>query len=76
MDKYIKNKYFKTLLNEPDLVHHLTIFINPLELLENGIEVFKAIQNPGEIILTLPKAYHTGFSTGFNIGEAVNFCVR
>lgn len=76
MDKYIKNKYYKTLLKEPDLVHHLTVFINPLELIQNGIKVFKAIQNPGEIILTLPKGYHTGFSTGFNIGEAVNFCVN
>jgi histone demethylase JARID1 len=76
MDKFIKEKYYQTLLKEPDLVHHLTVFINPLELIENGIEVYKAIQNPGEIILTLPKGYHTGFSTGFNIGEAVNFSVN
>lgn len=28
---------------------------------------------PGEYILTFPGAYHSGFSTGLNIGEAVNF---
>ena len=28
---------------------------------------------PGEYILTFPGAYHAGFSTGLNIGEAVNF---
>ena len=76
MDNFIKAKYISTIQKEPDLVHHLTVFINPLELIENGIDVYKAIQKPGEIILTLPKGYHTGFSTGFNIGEAVNFSVK
>ena len=28
---------------------------------------------PGEYILTMPGSYHGGFSTGLNIGEAVNF---
>ena len=31
---------------------------------------------PGEFILTFPGAYHAGFSTGINIGEAVNFISR
>jgi histone demethylase JARID1 len=26
----------------------------------------------GEFIFTFPKAYHAGFSHGFNCGEAVN----
>lgn len=75
MDNYIKTKYFATLLHQPDLIHKLTIFINPLELIKNGIKVYKAVQNPGEMILTLPKGYHSGFSTGLNCAEAVNFSV-
>jgi hypothetical protein len=35
--------------------------------------VYKTLQMPGEFILTFPGAYHAGFSTGLNIGEAVNF---
>jgi hypothetical protein len=31
---------------------------------------------PGEYILTFPGSYHAGFSTGVNIGEAVNFVSR
>jgi hypothetical protein len=31
---------------------------------------------PGEFILTFPGAYHGGFSTGINIGEAVNFVTK
>ena len=31
---------------------------------------------PGEYILTFPGSYHGGFSTGINIGEAVNFVTR
>jgi histone demethylase JARID1 len=28
---------------------------------------------PGEYVLTFPGSFHAGFSTGLNIGEAVNF---
>lgn len=38
--------------------------------------MYKTLQKPGEYILTLPGAYHAGFSTGLNIGEAVNFATR
>ena len=76
MDEFIKNKYFATILKQPDLVHRLTIHINPLELMKHGIKVYRVVQNPGEMIVTLPKGYHTGFSTGLNLAEAVNFSVK
>ena len=37
------------------------------------VKVYKTLQYPGEFVLTLPGSYHAGFSTGLNIGEAVNF---
>jgi hypothetical protein len=46
--------------------------IDPLELIDNGIKVYKAYQRPHDYILTLFNAYHGGFSQGFNVGEAVN----
>jgi hypothetical protein len=75
MDEYIRAKYYAILLKQPDLVHRLTVHINPLELIRNGIPVYRVVQNPGELIITIPKGYHSGFSTGLNIAEAVNFSV-
>ena len=46
--------------------------IDPAELIEQGIKVYKAYQRPKEYILTLFGAYHAGFSQGWNVGEAVN----
>ena len=76
MDEFIKNKYFATLMKQPDLIHRLTVHINPLELIQNGIKVYRVVQNPGDMIITLPKGYHCGFSTGLNLAEAVNFTVK
>lgn len=47
--------------------------IDPLEIMAQGITVYKANQRPGNYICTFFKAYHGGFSHGFNVGEAVNF---
>ncbi len=75
MDAYIKKKYKDCLKEDPSFMHRLLLLIDPNELIEHGIKVYKTVQNPGEIIITFPKAYHSGFSTGFNIAEAVNFAV-
>mmetsp|Transcript_17874 Transcript_17874/g.26471 ORF Transcript_17874/g.26471 Transcript_17874/m.26471 type:complete len:93 (-) Transcript_17874:841-1119(-) len=47
--------------------------ISPAVLKERRLNVVRACQRPGEIIVTFPKAYHGGFSTGFNIGEVKTF---
>ncbi|CAM8877820.1 unnamed protein product [Rhodiola kirilowii] len=54
------------------LLGKTTIF-PPKILQDHGLPVYKAVQKPGEFIVTFPRAYHAGFSHGFNCGEAVNF---
>lgn len=34
---------------------------------------FQMRQHPGEFVLQLPGAFHSGFNYGFNVAEAVNY---
>eukprot|EP00912_Choanoflagellata_sp_UC4_P001385 UC4_evm1s860 len=54
-------------------MHRLITMIKPEHLIREGCRVASTLQNPGEFIVTFPAAYHGGFSSGFNICEAVNF---
>ncbi|KAL9230812.1 hypothetical protein vseg_006112 [Gypsophila vaccaria] len=58
-----------------DVLLGKTTLFPPSILVEHGVPVFKAVQNPGEYVITFPRAYHAGFSHGFNCGEAVNFAI-
>mmetsp|Transcript_2339 Transcript_2339/g.7105 ORF Transcript_2339/g.7105 Transcript_2339/m.7105 type:complete len:460 (+) Transcript_2339:156-1535(+) len=49
--------------------------ISPNLLLDAGIPVYELVQRPGEFVITMPRSYHSGFSHGFNVGEAVNFAL-
>ncbi|MCO5608093.1 hypothetical protein L7F22_062299 [Adiantum nelumboides] len=60
---------------ELDLLLGKTTMFAPKLLMDHGVPVFKAVQYPGEYIITFPRAYHAGFSHGFNCGEAVNFAM-
>lgn len=42
-------------------------------LLKSRVKVGRVVQTAGRFVVTFPRAYHAGFSHGFNIGEAVNF---
>lgn len=57
---------------QPDLLHKLVTQLSPSILKSEGVPVFRCIQNPGEFVLTFPRAYHAGFNCGFNCAEAVN----
>ncbi|KAJ9563386.1 hypothetical protein OSB04_008546 [Centaurea solstitialis] len=59
-----------------ELLAEKTTMFPPKILLQNHIPVYKVVQTPGEFVVTFPRAYHAGFSHGFNIGEAVNFAAR
>ncbi|CAN4077271.1 unnamed protein product [Withania somnifera] len=56
-----------------DVLLQKTTLFPPNILSEHDVPVYKAVQKPGEFIITFPRAYHAGFSHGFNCGEAVNF---
>ncbi|KAG5540182.1 hypothetical protein RHGRI_020421 [Rhododendron griersonianum] len=58
-----------------DVLLGKTTFFPPNILVEHDVPVYKAVQKPGEFIVTFPRAYHAGFSHGFNCGEAVNFAI-
>lgn len=41
-----------------------TTLFPPNILLEHDVPVYKAVQKPGEFVITFPRAYHAGFSHG------------
>lgn len=47
--------------------------LSPSTLKSEGIRTYRCIQYPREFVLTFPGAYHSGFDSGFNCAEAVNF---
>ncbi|CCD24341.1 histone demethylase NDAI_0D00270 [Naumovozyma dairenensis CBS 421] len=60
---------------QPDILHQLISLISPYDkrFQKERIKCYKAIQNPNEYIITFPHCYHSGFNTGYNLNEAVNF---
>jgi len=56
-----------------EFLRHKNILVSPTLLEKAGIPYVRAIQYPGEFMITFPRAYHAGFNLGFNVAEAVNF---
>ncbi|KAF2318507.1 hypothetical protein GH714_008418 [Hevea brasiliensis] len=55
------------------LLGEKTTLLSPEVVVSSNIPCCRLIQNPGEFVVTFPRAYHVGFSHGFNCGEAANF---
>ncbi|BFG30317.1 hypothetical protein CerSpe_165900 [Prunus speciosa] len=57
-----------------DVLLGKTTLFPPNILLEHDVPFYKAVQKPGEFVVTFLRAYHAGFSHGFNCGD-VNFAI-
>ncbi|XWS75166.1 hypothetical protein CRYUN_Cryun01aG0061600 [Craigia yunnanensis] len=55
------------------LLGEKTTLLSPELIVTSGIPCCRLVQNPGEFVVTFPRAYHVGFSHGFSCGEAANF---
>ncbi|OAY47893.1 lysine-specific demethylase REF6 [Manihot esculenta] len=49
-----------------------TTVMSPEVFVSAGVPCCRLVQNAGEFVVTFPRAYHSGFSHGFNCGEAAN----
>lgn len=58
-----------------EFIRHKTTLVNPVVLIENGINMVKCLHNENEFMISRAAAYHSGFNFGFNIAEAVNFAL-
>ena len=74
-ENFLKLKFPFKSIDCSQFLRHKTILINPYILKSQipELKITKFQQNPGEIIITFSKSFHTGFNSGFNINEAVNF---
>uniref|UniRef100_A0A1B0CN51 [histone H3]-trimethyl-L-lysine(9) demethylase n=1 Tax=Lutzomyia longipalpis TaxID=7200 RepID=A0A1B0CN51_LUTLO len=70
------NSYFKASHSNCNAyLRHKTTLIDPQILKEHNIPYNKITQEAGEIIITFPFGYHSGFNHGFNCAEATNFAL-
>jgi histone demethylase JARID1 len=72
-EKVMKEFLWESFKESPDLLHHMTTQLSPSLLMKNRVPVCKLSQEAKTFVITFPKAFHSGFSYGFNCGEAVNF---
>ena len=55
------------------LLADIVTMVDPAVLLAAGLPVCRAVQQPGQFVVTFPRTYHAGFNAGINCAEAVNF---
>lgn len=58
------------------LLDRNSVMVPPAEISSRGINVCRAVQKPGEFIITAPKAYLSNLSLGLNVNEVVNFATE
>ena len=59
-----------------DYLRHKSCFFTLSQLKQFGMRYTVVVQNPGEMIVTMPYAIHGGFNTGENCNVAVNMAAK
>jgi len=57
----------------PNLLYQLVTMVSPRQLKARGVPVYRLVHHENSFVVTYPNAFHSGFNTGFNCAEAVNF---
>jgi hypothetical protein len=74
-EQLMESNYHEAKRGCPEYLRHKRSLVSPAILKKAGIPFTRAVQYPGDLIITFPASYHCGFNTGFNIAEATNFAV-
>jgi hypothetical protein len=75
LEQLCEGHYHQAKTQCPEYMRHKRCLISPGKLKKAGIRFTKAVQYPGDVMVTFPGSYHFGFNTGFNVAEATNFAV-
>ena len=71
----LKKTYPTFATRMPDLQFRKCLMLSPHELKAAGVPTYRAVQHANQIAITFPRAYHAGFSHGFNCAESTNFAL-
>ena len=72
-DEVFSSAFPQAMEKDPQLLLRKAAMLPPSILESQGVRVCRARQEAGQFVVTLPQAYHAGFSHGANTAEAVNF---
>lgn len=68
--------YFPSDVSECDqFLRHKSFAASPQRLSQDAVRPNVVVQHPNEFIFTFPRGYHSGFNTGFNCAESINFAL-
>ncbi|KAF0307664.1 putative lysine-specific demethylase 4B [Amphibalanus amphitrite] len=57
----------------PAFLRHKSILLSPQLLKKHGVPFNRITQEAGDIMITFPYGYHSGYNHGFNCAESTNF---
>ncbi|CEI97499.1 Putative YER169Wp-like protein (Fragment) [Rhizopus microsporus] len=74
-ENFMQDQFYIQYKHCHQFLRHKTFIISPTVLKEQGIPIQRCVQQPGEIIVTFPYGYHSGYNLDFNCAESVNFAL-